>query len=181
MMHFARSILIAVITICPQTYGANLFSTEESDRIVKACLDLGQKFAQYLDTGEYGKLATLFEENGEFIKPGGKYSGRESIDLGFKQIPKDTVFVHVISNEVAEIHSKNLVVVTSYITRYHRIREKPGQPITASEILPTVIIKNYDECVRTEDDTWLWQTRDATLVFVIPPSASTPQSSKPAT
>ena len=158
--------LVSLTCLTSQAIAKNPYPPEESEVIKSACIELGRKFAEFVNLGEFTKVAALFEENGEYIKSGGKLSGRESIELAFTRLDNKRNRAHILTNERAEILSKNLVVVTSYITHYQGADEPPKglEPVPR----PHSIVKNYDECVRTEEGEWLWQTREVKEVFAPP-------------
>jgi hypothetical protein len=137
------------------------FAPDEALRAEAACIQLGDLYANYLDTGQYALVPTLFAPQGSFHGQAGKYTGRESVAMVFNRIDKNQRSIHVVSNQMVEIQSRNLVIVTSYFTTYQTDKTTGVATLQAQ---PVRIGRYTDECVRG-DDGWLFQSRVMDVIF----------------
>ncbi|MFT4631947.1 MAG: hypothetical protein ACI9BC_000962, partial [Crocinitomicaceae bacterium] len=82
------------------------FTPDEALRAEAACVQLGDLYANYLDTGQYALVPTLFAPQGSFHGQAGKYTGRESVAMVFNRIDKKQRSIHIVSNQMVEIQSR---------------------------------------------------------------------------
>jgi hypothetical protein len=153
----------AMLTILASTplSAAETFSANEARQAEAACIELGDLYANYLDTGQYALVPTLFAPQGTFHGQAGKYTGRESVALVFNRIAKKQRTVHMVTNHRVEIQSRNLVIVTSNFATY---LTKKATGVAALQGQPFRVGRYTDECVRG-DDGWLLQSRVMDVIF----------------
>lgn len=153
----------AMLTILASTplSAAEAFSANEARQAEAACIELGDLYAHYLDTGQYALVSTLFAPQGTFHGQAGKYTGRDSVALVFNRIAKNQRTVHMVTNHRVEIQSRNLVIVTSNFATY---LTKKATGVAALQGQPFRVGRYTDECVRG-DDGWLLQSRVMDVIF----------------
>ncbi|MFT6519938.1 MAG: hypothetical protein ACJATP_003621 [Candidatus Azotimanducaceae bacterium] len=140
---------------------AEAFTANEARQAEAACMELGDLYANYLDTGQYALVPTLFAPHGSFHGQAGKYTGRESVALVFNRISKNQRTVHMVTNHRVEIQSRNLVIVTSNFATY-LTKKATGVAILQGQ--PFRVGRYIDECVRG-DNGWLLQSRVMDVIF----------------
>ncbi|MFP6808475.1 MAG: nuclear transport factor 2 family protein [Pseudomonadales bacterium] len=154
----ALSLLLAV----PVSLNAkNPYTPAESQRIKEACIELGTRYVHYLDNGHVEKVSELFDEHGSWQGHAGKYTGREDIKLAFSLRPKNRRTIHIVTNYLVDIQSRNMVEVISNFATYRT--DKPTG-IAPMENQPVRVGRYIDECVRLEDK-WIFQSRTMEEVF----------------
>jgi hypothetical protein len=154
-----------LLTFSTSLYAENPYSPSESLYIKDACIELGTRYAYYLDTNQPGKISSLFDDHGSFQGRSGKYIGREDIDLAFSRRPKSRRTIHIVTNHFVDIQSKNMVEVISNFATY-RTNEATG--VASLEGQPIRVGRYVDECVRI-DDGWIFQSREMDEIFGIKP------------
>lgn len=153
------STLLLTFSIC--LHADNPYTPAESHRIKDACIELGTRYAYYLDTNQPQKISSLFDDHGSFQGRSGKYIGREDIDLAFSRRPKNRRTIHIVTNHFVDIQSKNMVEVISNFATY-RTDEATG--VASLEDQPIRVGRYIDECVRI-DDGWIFQSRQMDEIF----------------
>jgi len=165
-MMYCQAIALGLLLVVSVNLNAeNPYTPEESLRIKDACIELGTRYAYYLDTGQQEKISDLFDEHGSWQGHSGRYSGREDIKLAFSRRPKSRRTIHLVSNHMVDIQSKNMVEVISNFVTYRTdkatgVASLKGQPIRVGRYI--------DECVRLEDS-WIFQSRTMEEVFGVTP------------
>ena len=163
-MRYSQVFALGLLLVVSADLSAeNPYTAEESLHIKEACIELGNRYAYYLDTGQNDKISSLFDEQGSWQSQAGKYTGREDIRLAFSRRPKNRRTIHIVTNHLVDIQSKNMVEVISNFATYRT--DKPsgvatleGQPVRAGRYV--------DECIRY-DDGWLFQSRIMEEVFAV--------------
>lgn len=155
---FALSLFL---TASPFLHAKNPYTLAESLVIKDACIELGNRYAYYLDTNQPARISSLFDENGTYHGSSGKYIGRKDIDLAFSKRPKSRRTIHIVTNHVVDIQSRHMVEVISNFVAY-RTDEATG--VASLEGQPIRVGRYIDECVRIEDD-WLFQSRQMEEIF----------------
>lgn len=157
-----RTFVLSLLLTFPLILNAeNPYTPAESLQIKEACIDLGTRYAYYLDTNQPGMIASLFDDHGSFQGTTGKYSGRENINLAFSRRPKNRRTIHIVTNHIVDIQSRNMVEVISNFATY-RTEEATG--IASLKDQPVRVGRYTDECVRLEDE-WLFQSRTMEEIF----------------
>ena len=154
---------LAMLSLLASTplLAAELFSHDEAQQAEVACIQLGNLYAHYLDTGQYELVPTLFAPQGTFHGQAGKYTGRESVALVFNRIDKNQRSIHVVTNPIVEIQSRNLIIVTSNFTTY---KTDTATGVSPLQNQPVRVGIYTDECVRS-DTGWLFQSRKMDIIF----------------
>ena len=166
MMYYQALALGLLLVICANLNAENPYTREESLHIKEACIELGNRYAYYLDTGQNDKISGLFDEQGTWQSGGGKYTGREDIKLAFSRRPKSRRTIHIVTGHVVDIQSKNMVEV---ISNYATYRTDQVKGVASLEGQPVRVGRYIDECVRYEKG-WIFQSREMEEIFgVIPP------------
>ena len=161
MMYFYRFFLALLLSLSASAWAENPYSPEETHKIKDECIELGTRYAYYLDSNQIDKISSLFDEFGSFQGSSGKYIGRENIDLAFSRRPKNRRTIHLVTNHYVDIQSKNMAEVTSNFAAY-RTDEATG--VTSIAEAPVRIGRYIDECVRQESG-WFFQSREMNEVF----------------
>lgn len=161
-MMYSQSLALGLLLVVSVNLKAeNPYTPEESLQIKDACIELGTRYAYYLDSGQNDKIPDLFDEHGSWQGRAGRYTGRENIKLAFSKRPKNRRTVHIVSNHLVEIQSKNMVEVFSNFATYRAdgvkgVASMEGQPVRVGHYI--------DECVRLEES-WIFQSRIMNEVF----------------
>ncbi len=139
---------------------------ENAEAVKRECIELGRRYATLIDSDQRdpARIAELFDPHGTFEGVTAKYVGRDNIKLAFESRPDNRKTFHLVSNEIAEVYSRNMVVVESYYVYYRYDGETEGPYAPVGE--PYSMGTYYDECVRTEDGRWLWQLRKTERKFM---------------
>jgi hypothetical protein len=153
--------LCLFLTASPILHAENPYTPAESLHIKEACIELGTRYAYYLDTNQPAKISGLFDEHGSFQGQTGKYTGREDIDLAFSRRPKGRRTIRIVTNHLVDIQSRNMVEVISNFATY---RTDQASGIASIEGQPVRVGRYIDECVRM-DDGWLFQSRQMEVIF----------------
>jgi hypothetical protein len=140
---------------------AAVFTADEAQQAEVACIELGELYARYLDTGQYALVPTLFAPQGTFHGQAGKYTGRESVAMVFNRISKNQRTIHMVTNHRVEIQSRNLIIVTSNFATYNTDK---ATGVATLEAQPVRVGRYIDECVRG-DNGWLFQSRIMDVIF----------------
>jgi hypothetical protein len=140
---------------------AELFTPEEAQQAEVACIELGDLYAHYLDTGQYALVPTLFAPQGTFHGQAGKYTGRDSVAMVFNRISKQQRTIHMVTNQMVELQSRNLVIVTSNFATYQTDK---ATGVATLKTQPIRVGRYTDECVRG-DNGWLFQSRMMDVIF----------------
>lgn len=156
-----RTVSLTLI-LCSTIYSTTAFSESpysltETLAIKQECIELGRLYAQYVDSNNGDKVADLFDDHGTFEGSAGKYTGKESIALAFGRRPENRRSHHVVSNEIADVQSRNLTTVDSYYV-FYRFEGELSEDV-APVALPYAMGSYHDECVRTNAGKWLFQKR----------------------
>lgn len=163
-MMYCQSYALGLLLVISVSLNAeNPYTPEQSLRIKEACIELGTRYAYYLDSGQSNKISELFDEHGSWQSRSGKYAGREDIKLAFSRRPKNRRTIHIVTNQFVDIQSKNMVEVISNFVTYRSDNAKgvislKGQPIRVGRYI--------DECVRLGED-WIFQSRTMEEVFSV--------------
>ena len=161
-MMYSQSLALGLLLVVPVNLSAeNPYTPEESLQIKDACIELGTRYAYYLDSGQNDRIPDLFDEHGSWQGQSGRYNGREDIKLAFSKRPKNRRTVHIVSNHLVDIQSKNMVEVISNFATY-RADEALG--VASLEGQPVRVGRYVDECVRL-DEGWIFQSRTMDEVF----------------
>ena len=161
-MMYSQALALSLLLIFSANLSAeNPYSPEESLQIRDACIELGNRYAYYLDTGQNDKIAGLFDEHGSWAGRAGKYTGREDIKLAFARRPKNRRTIHIVTGHLVDIQSKNMVEVISNFTTYRT--DKPTG-VASLEGQPFRVGRYIDECVRHEKG-WIFQSRTMQEIF----------------
>ena len=161
MMYLQRFTLALLFFINAPLYADNPYSRVESLLVKEACIELGTRYAHYLDSNQVDKISTLFDEQGSWQGVTGRYTGREDIALAFSKRPKNRRTIHIVSNHLVEIQSKNLASVISTFSIY---RTDQATGVTSIKDQPIRVGRYYDECVRDGDE-WILQSRTMEEIF----------------
>jgi hypothetical protein len=153
--------LSLLLILSPTLHAENPYTPAESLMIKDACIELGTRYAYYLDSNQPARISSLFDHHGSFQGRSGKYTGREDIDLAFSRRPKSRRTIHIVSNHYVDIQSRNMVEVISNFAAY-RTDEATG--VVSLEGQPIRVGRYTDECVRAEDG-WLFQSRQMEEIF----------------
>ena len=92
--------------------------------------------------------------------------GPENINLAFSRRPKNRRTIHIVTNHMVDIQSKNMVEVISNFTTY---RTDQPSGVASLEGQPVRVGRYIDECVRYENG-WIFQSRIMEVVFRVTPS-----------
>jgi hypothetical protein len=141
----------------PVVFAENPYTLDETLAIERECINLGRNYARYLDNGEAEKISALFVEHGTYVSTTTKYVGRQDIATAFSRRPKNRQSFHMVANETAEVLSKNLAVVESYYVYYRYEGDVKGEYAPIS--LPYSMGTYHDECIRSDNNEWLFQIR----------------------
>ena len=162
-MMYSQSLTLGLLLVVSVNLNAeNPYTPEESLQIKDACIELGTRYAYYLDSGQVHRISDLFDEHGSWQGRSGKYTGREDIKLAFSRRPKNRRTVHIVSNHLVDIQSKNMVEVFSNFATY---RADDVKGVASMEGQPVRVGHYIDECVRLEEG-WIFQSRTMDAVFV---------------
>ncbi len=93
-MYYQALALGLLLVVSANLNAENPYTPEESLHIKEACIELGNRYAYYLDTGQNDKISDLFDEQGSWQSTAGKYTGREDIKLAFSRRPKNRRTIH---------------------------------------------------------------------------------------
>lgn len=137
------------------------YSREELLIVKNACIELGNRYAHYLDSGQNEKIPELFDEHGSWQSRSGKYTGREDIKLAFSNRPKNRRSVHIITNHLVEVQSEYLAEVRSNFVTY---QTDQATGLVSFKDQPVRVGHYLDECVR-DGDKWIFQSRKMQSVF----------------
>ena len=163
-MMYPQACVLGLLLIAPATLNAeNPYTAEESLQIKDACIDLGNRYAHYLDTGQNDKISDLFDEHGSWQSQAGRYTGRENIKLAFSRRPKNRRTIHIVTNHLVDIQSRNMVEVISHFATYRT--DKPTG-VASLDGQPVRVGRYVDECVRYEKG-WILQSREMEEVFSV--------------
>ena len=166
-MMYSQALALGLLLVVSVNLNAeNPYTPEESRQIKEACIELGIRYAYYLDTNQADKIAGLFDEHGSWQGTGGKYMGPENINLAFSRRPKNRRTIHIVTNHMVDIQSKNMVEVISNFTTY---RTDQPSGVASLEGQPVRVGRYIDECVRYENG-WIFQSRIMEVVFRVTPS-----------
>ena len=161
MMHCRIAMLGLFLVFSPGLSAENPYSPEDSLKVRNACIELGTRYAHYLDTGQSDKIPTLFDEHGTWQGRTGKFTGREDIKLAFSRRPKNRKTIHIVSSYMVEIQSRNLAVVTSNFATY---QSDEGKEIAPIHNQPFRAGRYIDECIR-DGNRWIFQSRTMEELF----------------
>jgi len=157
-----RSIALGLLVMLSWHIQAeNPYTPAESRLIREQCIELGTKYAHYLDSGQGARVAAVFDEQGSWQGGSSKFVGRENIRIAFAGRPKTRRTIHLVSNHQVEILSRNLAVVESHFVLY---RTEVGSGVVPLDDQPVRVGRYHDECVRSESG-WLLQSRRMEEVF----------------
>ena len=148
----------------------NPYTPDESRAVREQCIELGTKYAHYLDSGQGERVADLFDEPGIWQTRSVTYTGQEDIRIAFSKRPKTRRTIHLVTNHRVEIQSRNLATVVSHFVLY---RTEVGSGVVPIDDQPVRVGRYHDECVRSETG-WLLQTRRMEEVFARPAELSNP-------
>ena len=166
-----RSIALGLLVMLSGHIQAdNPYSPDESRAIREQCIELGTKYAHYLDTGRGDRVADLFAEQGTWQGGSAKLVGPENIKIAFAGRPKTRRTIHLVSNHQVEIISRNLAIVDSHFVLY---RTEVGSGVVPIDDQPVRVGRYHDECVRLESG-WLLQSRRMEEEFARPVKSSNP-------
>jgi SnoaL-like domain len=161
MMYSQALALGLLLVISGHLSAENPYTAEESLQIREACIELGNRYAYYLDTGQIDRIPDLFDEQGSWQGRAGRYTGREDIKLAFSRRPKNRRTVHLVTNHLVDIQSKNMVEVISNFTTYRTDKPTGIAPLDGQ---PVRVGRYTDECVRYEKG-WIFQSREMEEIF----------------
>lgn len=160
-----KAIAVVILTLlgCQVVAAENPYSAEEILKIEKTCIDLGRFYAKVLDEGEPERVSEVFAEHANWEGAGGKIVGRQDIHTAFSNRPKGRVSLHLVSNERAEVISKNMTIVSSNFLLYRGNGGREMMPLPNNDPLNRAGVYD-DECVLT-DSGWLLQSRKVRMMF----------------
>ena len=154
-----------LLTLSPLLHAKNPYTPAESLLIKDACIELGTRYAYYLDSNQPEKISSLFDDHGSYQGRTGKYTGREDINLAFTRRPKSRRTIHIVTSHYVDIQSRNMVEVISNFAAY-RTDEATG--VISLEGQPIRVGRYTDECVRAEEG-WVFQSRQMEEIFGVSP------------
>ncbi len=170
-MKYSPALALGLLLVVSANLDAeNPYTAEESLHIKDACIELGTRYAYYLDTGQNDKIPGLFDEQGTWQSRGGKFTGREDIKLAFSRRPKNRRTIHIVTGHLVDIQSKNMVEV---ISNYATYRTDQATGVASLEGQPVRVGRYIDECVRYEKG-WILQSREMEEIFGVPAPTPTP-------
>ncbi|MCZ6501638.1 MAG: nuclear transport factor 2 family protein [Gammaproteobacteria bacterium] len=172
MMYYQALALGLLLVVSANLNAENPYTPQESLHIKEACIELGNRYAYYLDTGQNDKISDLFDEQGSWQSRAGKYSGREDIKLAFSRRPKNRRTIHIVTNHMVDIQSKNMVEM---ISNYATYRTDQAKGVASLEGQPVRVGRYIDECVRYEKG-WIFQSREMEEIFGVTAPAPEPTS-----
>ena len=154
-MRYSQAFALGLLLVVSANLNAETpYSPEESRQIKDACIELGTRYAYYLDTNQADKIAELFDEHGSWQGTSGKYMGPENIKLAFSRRPKNRRTIHMVTNHMVDIQSRNMVEVIANFATY-RTDQPTG--VASLEGQPIRVGRYIDECVRYEKG-WIFQS-----------------------
>lgn len=131
--------------------------------IMACCQDLSNAFAYSLDQKKYEDLASLFTENGTFIRTGVRLEGRESILAAMTQRPTEQFTRHITTNfhciEINENKAKALVYNISYYGF-------PESSLPLDFNPRNVMLLDFHDTYTKTNEGWKFEERDARVLLV---------------
>jgi len=84
--------------------------------IVEACRDLVWRSVAAIDANAPARLADLFIDEGEIVRPNGTaLRGREAIRASYAQRSAERITRHLVTNIVVDVHSTSEASSVSYV------------------------------------------------------------------
>lgn len=138
--------------------------TLERLAIERACEQVQQSYARFIDFRDYEGFTELFCPDGLLTLAGQALQGREAI-FGYCQTrPAGLRSRHVITNPFIEVLDEVTARGICYFTLYRRVTD-PTAARVALPMPPPAAVGHYEDRFRRIDDRWYFEHRTAQVAF----------------